>query len=92
MVLQGFLNVLQPMTLLLVILGTAWGLTAGALPGLSASMAVILMLPFTYGMEADSKCCSTCFCLVGAMCGGSISAILLKTPGTPSSVATTFDG
>ena len=47
MVLQGFLNVLQPMTLLLVILGTAWGLTAGALPGLSASMAVILMLPFT---------------------------------------------
>ena len=92
MVLQGFLNVLQPMTLLLVILGTAWGLTAGALPGLSASMAVILMLPFTYGMEAIQSVVVLVSVYVGAMCGGSISAILLKTPGTPSSVATTFDG
>ena len=81
MVLQGFLNVLQPMTLLLVILGTAWGLTAGALPGLSASMAVILMLPFTYGMEAIQSVVVLVSVYVGAMCGGSISAILLKDTG-----------
>lgn len=92
MVLQGLFNVITPVTLLLVVVGTAWGLTAGALPGLSASMAVILMLPFTYGMEAVQSIVVLVAVYVGAMCGGSISAILLKTPGTPSAVATTFDG
>lgn len=92
MVAQGFMNVFSPITLLLVVLGTTWGLTAGALPGLSASMAVILMLPFTYGMEAIQSVVVLVAVYVGAMCGGSISAILLKTPGTPSAVATTFDG
>ncbi len=92
MILQGLFNVINPLTFLLVIVGTAWGLTAGALPGLSASMAVILMLPFTYGMEAIQSVVVLVAVYVGAMCGGSISAILLKTPGTPSAVATTFDG
>ncbi|WMJ83688.1 tripartite tricarboxylate transporter permease [Oscillospiraceae bacterium LTW-04] len=92
MVLQGLINVSSPVTLLLIIVGTTWGLTAGALPGLSASMAVILMLPFTYGMGAIQSVVVLVAVYVGAMCGGSISAILLKTPGTPSSVATTFDG
>ena len=55
-------------------------------------MAVILMLPFTYGMEAIQSVVVLVSVYVGAMCGGSISGILLKTPGTPSSVATTFDG
>lgn len=92
MILQGLFNVINPMTLFLVIVGTAWGLTAGALPGLSAAMAVILMLPFTYGMEAVQSIVVLVAVYVGAMCGGSISAILLKTPGTPAAVATTFDG
>jgi putative tricarboxylic transport membrane protein len=55
-------------------------------------MAVILMLPFTYGMEAIQSIVVLVAVYVGAMCGGSISAILLKTPGTPAAVATTFDG
>ncbi len=92
MILQGLFNVISPMTFILVIVGTAWGLTAGALPGLSAAMAVILMLPFTYGMEAIQSIVVLVAVYVGAMCGGSISAILLKTPGTPAAVATTFDG
>jgi len=92
MLLQGLINVFSPMTFLLVVLGTAWGLIAGALPGLSASMAVILMLPFTYGMDGIQSVIVLVAVYVGAMCGGSFSAILLKTPGTPSAVATTFDG
>lgn len=92
MLLQGLVNVFSPMTFLLVVLGTAWGLVAGALPGLSASMAVILMLPFTYGMEGIQSVIVLVAVYVGSMCGGSFSAILLKTPGTPSAVATTFDG
>jgi putative tricarboxylic transport membrane protein len=91
-VLQSFSSVFNPITLFLVILGTAWGLVAGALPGLSASMAVILILPFTYGMEAIQSIVVLVAVYVGAMCGGSISAILLKTPGTPAAVATVFDG
>lgn len=92
MFLQGLINVFSPMTFLLIILGTAWGLIAGALPGLSASMAVILMLPFTYGMEGIQSVVVLVAVYVGPMCGGSFSAILLKTPGTPSAVATVFDG
>lgn len=92
MFLQGLINVFSPMTFLLIILGTAWGLIAGALPGLSASMAVILMLPFTYGMEGIQSVVVLVAVYVGSMCGGSFSAILLKTPGTPSAVATVFDG
>jgi putative tricarboxylic transport membrane protein len=92
MIIQGLLNVLNPLTFFLLIVGTAWGITAGALPGLSASMAVILMLPFTYGMEPVQSIVVLVGVYVGAMCGGSITAILLKVPGTPSAVATTFDG
>jgi len=92
MFMQGVINVFSPMTFLFVVLGTAWGLIAGALPGLSASMAVILMLPFTYGMSGIQSVIVLVAVYVGAMCGGSFSAILLKTPGTPSAVATTFDG
>lgn len=92
MILQSLINVFSPMTFLLLILGTAWGLVAGALPGLSASMAVILMLPFTYGMTAIQSVVVLVAVYVGSMCGGSFSAILLKTPGTPSAVATVFDG
>jgi putative tricarboxylic transport membrane protein len=91
-IVNSFLSVVHPLTLLLVIAGTAWGLTAGALPGLSGSMAVILMLPFTYGMEGIQSVIVLVAVYVGSMCGGSISAILLKTPGTPSAVATVFDG
>lgn len=92
MILEGLCTILKPMTLSLVVLGTIWGLVAGALPGLSASMAVILMLPFTYGMEAIQSVVVLVTVYVGAMCGGSFAAILLKTPGTPSAVATVFDG
>jgi putative tricarboxylic transport membrane protein len=89
---QSLIYVLSPMNLLLVVLGTVFGMVCGALPGLSSSMAIILALPFTYTMEPVPAIVMLVAVYVGGACGGSISAILLKTPGTPEAVATTFDG
>lgn len=84
--------VAQPIMLLLVVAGCAFGMVCGSLPGLSASMAIVLMLPFTYEMEPVASIVLLVATYVGAACGGSISAILMRTPGTPEAVATTFDG
>lgn len=89
---QSLLGVLTPFNLLLILFGTIFGMMCGALPGLSSSMAIILTLPFTYGMAPVSALVMLVSVYIGGACGGSISAILLKTPGTPESVATTFDG
>ena len=61
-------------------------------PVSASSMAIILCLPFTYSMSPITGILLLVAVYVGGACGGSISAILLKTPGTPESVATTFDG
>ena len=91
-IIEAILNFAHPLTLLFVFVGSLWGLVAGSLPGISAAMAVILMLPFTYGMDGIQSIIVLVAVYVTAMCGGSFSAILLKTPGTPAAVATTFDG
>ncbi|MDR2747536.1 MAG: tripartite tricarboxylate transporter permease [Treponema sp.] len=89
---QSIQYVFTPLTLVLVIGGTAFGMICGALPGLSASMSIILLLPFTYGMQPVQAIVTLVAVYIGAACGGSISAVLLRTPGTPEAVATTFDG
>lgn len=78
--------------LLLVVLGLAGGTILGALPGLSAVMGITLMMPFTLTMPPESGLILLGSIFVGAMYGGANSAILLNIPGTPSSLATTFDG
>ncbi len=92
-VIQAFTTVFNPLALLFMLLATAFGLVSGgALPGLGPSMAVILLLPFTYNMDPIVGIITLVAVNVGAQAGGSISSILLKVPGTPSSIATTFDG
>jgi putative tricarboxylic transport membrane protein len=91
-IIQSLVAVFSPMTFLLIIAGTFFGMVCGALPGLSSSMAIILCLPFTYSMDPIAAIVLMVAVYVGGATGGSISAILLKTPGTPESVATTFDG
>ncbi|PTM59492.1 tripartite tricarboxylate transporter permease [Desmospora activa] len=87
-----FASLLDPINIALLITGVAGGILVGALPGLTATMALALMLPFTYSMEADAALIMLGGIYIGAIYGGSIVAILLNTPGTPSSIATTFDG
>ncbi|MCL2568701.1 MAG: tripartite tricarboxylate transporter permease [Oscillospiraceae bacterium] len=83
---------LDPMILFLILVGTLWGVLSGAIPGISVSMSIILVLPFTFGMDAMRSISVLMGVYVGGMCGGHISAILMRTPGTPSAAATVFDG
>lgn len=71
--------------------GTLLGLIMGALPGLTAAMAIALLLPLTFGMPPVMGMGMLLGSLCGAIAGGSVSATLLNIPGTPSSVATTLD-
>jgi len=86
------LAVMQPHMLLIVLLGVTAGLFVGALPGLTATMALALMLPFTFAMDALEGLVALGAVYMGTIYGGAFTAILINTPGTPSSIATTFDG
>lgn len=89
---QGFLHALTFINLLAMAGGTALGIVIGCLPGLSAAMGVALMLPLTFTMPADTGLIVLGAIYCGAIFGGSISAILIHTPGTPASAATAIEG
>lgn len=88
----SLLNLVDPFNILLMIGGLVGGIIIGALPGLSATMGVALMVPATFAMNPTSGLVMLGSIYAGAIYGGANSAILICTPGTPSSVATTFDG
>jgi len=90
--LESLTIVFSPVSLIFMVIATAFGIICGALPGLGPSMAIILLLPFTYGMDPIVGIIVLVAVNVGAQAGGSISAILLRVPGTSSAIATTFDG
>lgn len=92
MIIQGLMDVLQPMTIMLVAIGTVVGIIFGSIPGLTATMAIVMFLPVTYSMTASEGISMLMALYIGGISGGLISAILLNIPGTPSSVATCFDG
>ena len=92
MVAEAFANTFTPMCLFLIWFGTIIGIIFGSIPGLSATMAVVLFLPLTFGMETTQGLALLCGLYMGGISGGLISAILLKIPGTPSSISTVFDG
>jgi len=92
MILQSLTAVLQPLTIILVAVGTVIGIIFGSIPGLTATMAVVMFLPATYSMSATQGISMLMALYIGGISGGLISAILLNIPGTPSSVATCFDG
>ncbi|MEM9370099.1 MAG: tripartite tricarboxylate transporter permease [Pseudomonadota bacterium] len=79
-------------TILLMIIGVGTGLLAGSIPGFTIAMAVVLTLPFTFTMPPAQGLATMISVLVGGLSGGLMSGILTGIPGTPSSVATTFDG
>ncbi len=88
----GFGEVIQPLNLLLLFAGTAGGILVGALPGLSSPMAIVILLPLTYTMDAVPALLTMVGVYVGTKLGGSFSAILLRTPGTPAGACTALDG
>ena len=72
--------------------GLIWGMLGGATPGLSASITMALLLPFTYTLAPMPAIVMLATCYIGAEYGGSIPAILIRTPGTNASAATMLDG
>ncbi|GAA0357011.1 tripartite tricarboxylate transporter permease [Bacillus horti] len=92
MLAEAFSNLFQVDVLLICALGVIGGIAIGALPGLTATMGVALLLPLTFGMSHVSGILLLICIYFGAIYGGSISAILLRTPGTPAAAVTTLDG
>ena len=88
----GFISALNPINILAIIAGTTIGIVIGCLPGLSAAMGVALLLPMTFSMGASTGLIILGAIYCGAIFGGSISAILIHTPGTPASAATAIEG
>lgn len=93
---DAFLNalplVLNLPTVSAIGLGTIVGLVFGAIPGLTFTMALSLVLPLTFGMAAMPAIGMLVATYIGGMTGGSVSAILIGVPGTPSAAATVLDG
>ena len=89
MIMQGISAVLlDPGAILWVFVGTLVGILFGCIPGLTATMAIAMFLPMTYGMAATEGQATLMALYIGGISGGLISAILLNIPGTPASMAT----
>lgn len=89
---QGLSNAFSPLNMLYIAFGVIWGIIGGAIPGISASVAMSLLLPLTFGMDPSHSLPMLAAVYVGAEYGGSIPAILIKTPGTGAAAATVLDG
>ncbi|HBE46350.1 conserved membrane hypothetical protein [uncultured spirochete] len=89
---NGFANLISSGSIFALFIGVFLGIIIGALPGLTATMGIALLIPFTYGMNPAFALSLMIGIFAGGIYGGSISAILLKTPGTPAAGATVLDG
>ena len=91
-ILAAFQMSINAETLLIVFIGAFYGTIIGALPGLGTVVALTMCLPFTLHMENVPAIALLLAVYCGSVFGGSISAVLINTPGTPQSAATGMDG
>lgn len=87
-----FGGVFEPLSFLLLLVGTIGGLILGATPGLSPTMAVALLIPFTFQLSPTQGLILLGAAYTSTVAGGAVSAILLKIPGAPANIATALDG
>ncbi|MFW8630098.1 tripartite tricarboxylate transporter permease [Vibrio natriegens] len=78
--------------LLMITFGVLFGVLIGAIPGLTATMAIALALPFTFSMEPITAILLLVGIYKGGMYGGSVTAVLIRTPGSPAAACTLLDG
>ncbi len=90
--LHGMAILTDPFSLFVIFAGTLGGVMIGALPGLSSTMAVALLLPFTVSMDVIPAIAMLSALYCAGTYGGAITAILINSPGTPAACATSFDG
>lgn len=89
---QGFLSIMTPEVLMFNFAGVVIGIVIGALPGLSATMAIAILTPITFWFEPSCGFAMLIGVWNSAIFAGGISAVIINTPGTPASIASTFDG
>lgn len=89
---QYFGEVFTPVNFMILIFGTIGGLLLGATPGLSPTMAVALLIPFTFQMEPASSLIMLGAVYTSTVAGGAVSGILVNIPGAPANIATIMDG
>lgn len=89
---HGFAIVLAPKFIMYMFLGVFFGLLLGALPGLTGTLGIALMLPFTHSMDPLTALVFLLSIYSGGLFGGAITAIMLNSPGSPANIATTLDG
>ena len=92
MILAGLLDSVSPASLMFLFLGVTIGVLVGAIPGINGPMAIALFIPITYYMTPLTAIGFLVGLNKGAFYGGAISAVLLRTPGTPEAAATAWDG
>lgn len=91
-IIAALANVLQPWNLVFLVFGVIGGLLVGIIPGLGPTLAVALLIPVTYAMQPETGLSLLIAVYVGGMSGGFVTAILIRIPGTPASMATLLDG
>lgn len=91
-ILEGFATMFTPMTIILILAGVLAGTILGAIPGLTSTMGIALILPVTFYLDPVAGISMLIAMYKGGMFGGSISAIMFNAPGTPAAAATALDG
>ncbi len=89
---QGIFSLTDPMILLMIFAGTVFGVVIGALPGLTSTMGVALLVPVTFGMSPEMGLALLGAIYCSSTYSGAISAILINIPGTPANCCTILDG
>ncbi|MGH3363069.1 MAG: tripartite tricarboxylate transporter permease, partial [Nocardioides sp.] len=90
--LNGIAGVLTPTNMLLLAAGVLIGMVVGVMPGLGPSAGLAILLPLTFGLDPTGAIVMLAAVYYGAMYGGTITSVLINTPGESATVATTFDG
>ena len=92
LLLSSIALVFHPQNIIFIFAGAVGGVLIGCIPGLTSTMGIALLIPFTYGLSIIPSIGMLLGIFCGAMYGGSIAAILINTPGTPAAAATVMDG
>ena len=90
--LLGFSVAISPINIVYLMLGSLIGMVVGIIPGFGPAAGLSILLPLTFGMDPTGAIIMLAAIYYGAMYGGTITSILLNTPGEPAVVASTFDG
>lgn len=91
-ILTGLADAVTPLSLFCILAGTVLGVIVGVLPGLGSVVGITMILPFTFSMDQVPSIALMLGVYCGSVYGGSITAIVINTPGTPQAAATVLDG